>query len=221
MPRNITTIPSTPPPSGFVKRPLLRAPGVVPRPASEESPAKPSPTMTAISIPSSMDFEGDVKIRPDALDAEWVGQSGLMMRYGRLASAATLRADQAKERLGVVRAGLDRRIRSAPAVWGLNDKPTEGAIGAAIDSDDKYRASFAEWLQAKYNADLMDRACRAMYARKDALENLVRLHGQQYFAGPRAPRDLPAEVERLRDVQHDAAMARIREAHDRKKGGAT
>jgi hypothetical protein len=32
-----------------------------------------------------------------------------------------------------------------------------------------------------------------MEQRKDALENMVRLHGQQYFAGPRIPRNLTEE----------------------------
>ena len=39
----------------------------------------------------------------------------------------------------------------------------------------------------------------AVYAfeqRKTSLENLVRLHGQQYFAGPKMPRDLRKEVDR-------------------------
>ena len=31
---------------------------------------------------------------------------------------------------------------------------------------------------------------------KTALENLVKLHGQQYFAGPSVPRDLSKEWER-------------------------
>jgi hypothetical protein len=29
-----------------------------------------------------------------------------------------------------------------------------------------------------------------MYMKKEALENLVQLFGQQYFAGPKMPRDL-------------------------------
>ena len=37
---------------------------------------------------------------------------------------------------------------------------------------------------------------KAFEQRKDALENLVRLHGQQYFAGPKIPRDLPSEMEK-------------------------
>jgi len=43
-----------------------------------------------------------------------------------------------------------------------------------------------------------------MAQRKDALENLVRLHGQQYFAGPKMPRDVQWErqqkIERSNDI---------------------
>jgi hypothetical protein len=39
--------------------------------------------------------------------------------------------------------------------------------------------------------------------RKSALENLVKLHGQQYFAGPMVPRDLTHEWKNKQQQQKE------------------
>jgi hypothetical protein len=39
------------------------------------------------------------------------------------------------------------------------------------------------------------------FTRKAALENLVQLHGQQYFAGPKMPRDLKEEIRKHKEAQ--------------------
>ena len=54
----------------------------------------------------------------------------------------------------------------------------------------KYKKANEEFLNAKYEVDVAQAAVVAMSQRKDALENLVRLHGQQYFAGPKVPHDI-------------------------------
>ena len=53
--------------------------------------------------------------------------------------------------------------------------------------------------------------------RKSTLENLVRLHGQEYFSTPNEPRDLPAAAERLGDLKKTSTQSRIREALNRNK----
>jgi len=54
---------------------------------------------------------------------------------------------------------------------------------------------YAEHLRAGAAVGKLDAAVRAMNVKKDALENMVKLLGMQYFAGPKEPRDLHREVD--------------------------
>jgi hypothetical protein len=62
----------------------------------------------------------------------------------------------------------------------------------------------------KYEAEVLQGAVNAVDHRKDALENLVRLHGLQYFAGPKVPRNLSEEREYREEQQKkvDAGVAK-------------
>lgn len=141
-----------------------------------------------------MNYEKDVYIDESSLDVEWLNQPRLMMQYGRHASETKLEADKAKERVEVVRAELDRDIRSDPEKYDLS-KITETVVQNTITLQDEYQEAYNTYLEAKYEFDMALNAVRAIDQKKAALENLVRLHGQQYFAGPSVPRDLSKEWE--------------------------
>lgn len=140
------------------------------------------------------DFEKDVMIDPDALDVEWLEQPRLMLKYGQIAAEAKNTADNLKEALDSFKAGLDLDIRKEPEKFGIA-KITEGAIQSAILQDDKHKELSEELANARYEAEMAKVASMAISTRKDALENLVRLFGMQYFAGPNLPRDLNHEWE--------------------------
>jgi len=141
-----------------------------------------------------MNYEDDIRIDESALDVEWLEQATLMMKYARVSANAKMVLDQKKEALELVKAELDKRIRTNPSKYGV-EKVTEAGVTAAIISHEEYREVSAEVISAKYESDIAQSAVRAVDARKDALENLVRLNGQQYFAGPKVPRDLSWERE--------------------------
>lgn len=147
-----------------------------------------------------MNYETDVSIDESALDVEWLDQASLTMKYCQLEAEAQRAYDNAKERLDIVRAELYQKITNDPDSYNL-PKTTEGAINGAILMTEKYQEAQEDVGQALYEYQMAKAAVRAMYAKKDALENLVRLHGQQYFAGPSVPRDLSKEWEqRARQV---------------------
>jgi|ADurb_Cas_03_Slu_FD_contig_123_38984_length_8142_multi_4_in_2_out_2_6 hypothetical protein len=140
-----------------------------------------------------MNYEEDIKIDETALDVEWLGQPKLMLRYAQHAAKMRMETDIAKEKLDIMRAELDKEVRMNPDSFDIA-KITEATVLAAIISDSRYQKANKAYLEAKYESDIAQSAVRAFDARKDALENLVRLHGQQYFAGPKMPRDLSFEV---------------------------
>ena len=148
----------------------------------------------------SRNFEQDMTIDESALDVEWLGQPVLTIKYAQLSAQAKMELDRAKMELDIATASLDLEIRKNPEKFGL-PKVTEGAIVSIIAMQESWKKVNEKYFEAKYNQSVMADAMRAISDRKDALENLVRLHGQQYFAGPKVPRDLSAEYLRKKQSQ--------------------
>ena len=141
-----------------------------------------------------LNYEKDVSIDDSALDVEWLEQASLTFKYCQLEADARKALDEAKSQLDIVEAELDKEIRNNPEAFDL-PKITESAIKSAILVNENYINAKDEYSQAQYELNMAQAAVRSIYAKKDALENLVRLHGQQYFAGPSVPRDLSKEWE--------------------------
>lgn len=151
----------------------------------------------------------DIKINPDQLDVEWVRQPELTHEYNRLLAEARAETDRAKANMDLVEAGLRADIRSNPDDYKLDGRVTENAIHETVVENRKYRDALDAYNEAKRQQDLMLAAVKAMDAKKDALENLVRLFGQSYFAAPRIPHDLPQLVDQIRSAKTDRANKRI------------
>ena len=141
-----------------------------------------------------MDYEKDIKIEQSALDVEWLQQSTLTFRYTKHAAQMGLELTKVKEQMNLVRAELDKKIRKNPNDYGL-EKVTETPVANAILEQKEFQAIQSKYNDAVYEYDIAQGAVRALADKKSALENLVRLHGQSYFAGPSVPRDLSKEWE--------------------------
>ena len=63
----------------------------------------------------------------------------------------------------------------------------EKSIEAAVTTAPDYQMANQEYIERKYEHDIATGVVRAFDHRKAALENLVRLHANQYFAGPSVP----------------------------------
>lgn len=156
-----------------------------------------------------MNYENDITIDESSLDVEWLEQPQLMIRYAIKAAEARLERDLAKERLDVVKAELDKEIRMNPEKFEIA-KVTETAIQAAILTNSRYKEASEQYIQLRYEAEVLQSAVNAIEHRKSALENLVKLYGSQYFAGPKMPRDLSAERQHREEQQRevDAGIAK-------------
>ena len=157
-----------------------------------------------------MNYENDMIIDETALDVEWVEQSGLMFRYAKHAADCRLVVDQVKERLELTKAKLDKEIRTNPENYGI-EKLTETVVSNTIITQDSYKKENEALMNAQFELNVANGDVRAMEARKDALENLGRLLGLQYFAGPRLPRDITEEKEKRRAKLNGSIGAKIRE----------
>lgn len=143
-----------------------------------------------------MNYEKDIKIDESALDLEWLDQPQLFMKYASHSAEKSMELDLAKEALDLEKAELDRQIREDPERFGIPGKLTETIVTNTIITQPGYKKALKKVNEARFEYEISRAAVSAMHTKKDALENLVRLHGMQYFAGPRMPRDIKAEVER-------------------------
>jgi hypothetical protein len=144
-----------------------------------------------------IDYDKDVRIDETALDVECLDQPSLMVKYARLLADAEQRLDEAKEALDLAKAELDKEIRSDPDRFDLT-KATETSVANAVIMQPEYTEASNRVIEAKYEAKVLAGVVKAIDARKTMLETLVKLHGQQYFAGPNVPRDLSHEAEKKR-----------------------
>ena len=160
-----------------------------------------------------MDYEKEIRIDETALDVEWLEQPRLFMKYAQHLAEMRKRLDAAKEQLDLVRAELDKDIRMNPDKYEIS-KITETVVSNTIITQPEYREANKEMIDAKFEVDIAMAAVRAFDQRKDALENLVKLHGQQYFAGPKVPRDIHQEWE-AKQKRTNNAVGKVM----RRKGG--
>jgi len=136
-----------------------------------------------------MNYEKDVNIDETALDVEWLEQPNLMLKYTRNEADALKQVDLIKEKLGYIKSELDKQIREDPEKFGIA-KITETVILNTIQMQDEYKDVMEELIEAQYECNIAKGATKAVQQRKDALQSLVTLYGQNYFAGPKVPRDL-------------------------------
>jgi hypothetical protein len=140
------------------------------------------------------DYALDLFIDDQALDIEWLEQPSLVLKYHQIQAASRKKVDQLSDELDVLKAQLDREIRSKPESFGIDVKVTEAVVQNTILLDEGYKDLKQDLIDANYEHRMATGAVSAVEHRKPALENLVRLLGQQYYAGPVVPRDLSAEV---------------------------
>lgn len=145
----------------------------------------------------NLDFEKDVTIDESALDVEWLEHPSKVLRYGKHLAGVLRRLELAKESLNVVKAEIDKAIRQKPGNYGI-DKITETQVSNAVILDEAYQEANKEVIELRYEYEMSKTAFQAITSRRDALQSLTSLYGQQYFAGPRIPRDLANEMEKRR-----------------------
>ena len=167
-----------------------------------------------------LNYEEDLRIDPDNLDVEWLEQPSVFMKYSELSAQAEKEARKAEEKVKIIRSELVLLIYSDPEKYlGEDVKPTAQLIEAAYRKDRDHRAAKKAFVLAQHRADVLRQAVSAFHQRRVALENLVRLQAQGYFAGPSEPRDLPIEFEK--NAKHRRAVDRIKQGTQRKRSRRT
>lgn len=144
-----------------------------------------------------MNYEEDMRIEETALDVEWLEQAELAIKYGQIYAEAKKDVAVAEEELKVIRSELIRDANDDPEGTCGKAKPNAGDIEAYYRNHPDHKEAKKELIDLQYELDMAEIAKNEIsFTRKLALENLVKLHAQQYFAGPKVPRNLSMEVEK-------------------------
>jgi len=146
-----------------------------------------------------MNYEKDIGIDENALDVEFVRHPLKFLKYAEHLAHTEKVTKRAHENLKTIKAKLSNQALSDPTLC-AGGKATAVAIEAYYRTNEKYLEAKESWVETEYEKDMALNAVQAMNAKKTSLENLVRLHGQQYFAGPSVPRDLAQEMEQRTSV---------------------
>jgi hypothetical protein len=134
-------------------------------------------------------FEVDIH----QLDKEWMEQPALFFEWAERLADTRRDLDEAKSELDVTKAEISRAIRDEPEDYGL-EKVTEAAVTAAIPEQEEYKIATKAVSEAKHAVDVYQGVVTALEHRKRALEKLVDLHGQSYFANPRVSNSNASEA---------------------------
>lgn len=131
-----------------------------------------------------MNLSTDARFEIDRrlLDKEWEGQPALFLEYAEKLAETNAEVDDLKDNLENIKAELDGNARLVLEDSGK--KFTEAMVSAWISRKEKYITALNDLREAQRRAAILKAEVQALDQRKAALENLVRLHGQEYYAVP-------------------------------------
>ena len=144
-----------------------------------------------------IDYDKDMQIDESALDVEWLGQAALAIKYARHLVACADKVRHLEEQKKTKRSEIIVLVNSDPDTHCGKSKPNAADIEAAYRTDAGYIQIIEQLLAAQGELQFAELArSEIAFTRRQTLENMVKLHAQQYFAGPSVPRDLSKEWER-------------------------
>lgn len=142
------------------------------------------------------DFYDDAAINRYRLDEELTEQPQKFYEWAKAEVIAGNKVTEIKDKLEVLKAKIEIRIRKNPTLFDLPDNPKEGLIKASIIVQPKVKRLQRKLIEAMKTHRLLQKAEKSMEHRKKSLEGLVSVNMQMHFASPRQgpKKDLQAEM---------------------------
>lgn len=154
------------------------------------------------------EIENWISIDMGRLDKEWCEHSMRFFKLSlRLAKAREMHVE-AKVLMDLCYAKTADRIRNDP-----DSKKTENAIKETVQRSKEYQAAQEGVSSARENMDFYEAAVNAMEHRKRALENIVILRGQSYFADPKDRSGGEADKHFNREAAREKVKLKLKRRH--------
>ena len=138
--------------------------------------------------------ELDLSIDENNMLNEWQGQAAMMLDYGIHLADAMQEEDEARAKLAVVAAELDRDIRDDPEAYSMT-KATETTVANAIAEQLEHKQATKKLNAARHKVRVMRAAVDALSHRKSALQGMTDLFLRQWYADPKSA-EQPTELRR-------------------------
>lgn len=139
------------------------------------------------------------EIDENNLVREWVNQPKLFFHYASLLADAHQSESKAKAAREVVRAEVDLKVRKNLKKYKIDKvKLTEAVIQGVVAKQPEFKKAQKRRLRRMHDTNVLQAAVNALNHRKAALEKLVSLHGQNYFAVPQAKDDSQKTVDEMK-----------------------
>ena len=151
-----------------------------------------------------MNYKKDMEIDESGLDVEWLDQTSLAFKYGKNWAEKQRDLEMAQEEIKLIRSELIEEATGDPEKYlGAEIKSTVSIVEAYYRNHKRHKDQKDKIVQLQFEANVaLIAKTEVGVTRKKALENLVTLHGQQYFAGPSIPRDLKVlKAQKVEKVQ--------------------
>lgn len=162
----------------------------------------------------SLDYKKDMYIDHNSLEVEWKLQPELAIKYGDHYADVLAKYDLAEENVKVIRSELTNEVwRNPKKCLGEGITPTDKKVEAYYRTHKNHKKAKEKWLKFKHKLETASNAKWEISNRKAALENLVILHGQQYFAGPSIPHNFGKKIKEFEKERN----ARISKKLNKKK----
>jgi len=139
-----------------------------------------------------IDYQEELRIDPFNLTDEFLKQANLYMYCCERLAEANLEKDQQKERLDVIKAETDSKIRLNPGKFGVT-KITESVVSNTILLQSDYQEANQEYLKKKHICDILSGAVKAFEHKKKALEKLAEMSIAGLFSEPKDPKQKISE----------------------------
>ena len=135
-----------------------------------------------------MGYYEELKIDRYNLEWELVRQPQLFMEWALKAAVASVEREDAKNRVELIRAEVDKKIRSHPEEYGISEnKSIDRAIKLAVENHRRVKKFYKKYLGKLKNEKILIEAKTAFNHRKKMLEALVSLNIQLHFSEPKVP----------------------------------
>ena len=129
-------------------------------------------------------YEKDIYLDQHSLDLELIKQPNLYLKYSELTVDAGFIKDKAKEKLKIIESELYLKVKKDYSKFGLDAKPTEGAIKACVAIQPECHKATTDYFEAVKIYNSLSGAKIALEHKKKALELLVGLLIRGYSASP-------------------------------------
>jgi hypothetical protein len=145
---------------------------------------------------TKLDLEPDFK----RLDEQISDQPRLMQVWTERDADAKLDEDEAKADMERIQSKISLSIRKEPNKYGL-EKVTDKAVEAIVATQKAYIAAQKSYFEAVRHKSAVKGVVSALHDRRSGLENLVRLHAQQWFSEVRLSAEDQQVVNRQRSTK--------------------